>query len=147
MKRILSAILILAMIIIMPVAVSAESTAEQNISDEDQALDMTLLRWEATYLISHGVTINSNGKSNTSVTYQCYNLTHKIDLTVTLQKLNGSVYEDYQTWTVSGTGTAALNKDLYVGRGTYRVKTVGVVTSSSGRYIETVTVYSDSKVY
>jgi len=146
MKRMLSAILILAIIITMPVAVSAESTAEQNISGEDQT-DITLLRWEATYLISHGVTINSSGKSNTSVTYQCYNLTHKIDLTVTLQKLNGSVYEDYQTWTVSGTGTAALNKDLYVGRGTYRVKTVGVVTSSSGRYIETVTVYSDSKVY
>ena len=70
-------------------------------------------------------------------TYSSYS---KIELTVTIQEKSGSDFVDTShTWFFSGNGYAGGTKDLKLSSGTYRVKGVAVIYSSSGQYIETVT--------
>lgn len=73
-----------------------------------------------------------------------YSVYSKITLTVTVQKHNGASFADTSTtWSFSGDGYAGGTKDLKLSSGSYRIKAVATIYSSSGKYIETVTVYSD----
>ena len=104
-------------------------------------------QWLSTSYVSHGVTISSSGKSVTTVQFNTYRPTDYIELEVTLQKLEGYSYEDYQDWSSTGYGRCTISKTLYVPKGTYRVKTVGTVYDQYGNYLETVPLYSTSKTY
>lgn len=84
----------------------------------------------------------TNAHTLASVT--TYSVYSKITLTVTLQEHNGTSFVDTTTtWSFSGDGYAGGTKDLNLPSGLYRIKAVAVIYSSSGKYIETVTRYSD----
>lgn len=105
-------------------------------------------RWVGTSYVSHGVSIDKSGKSVTSVAYHLYNSKHTVKLSVTLQKLSGSSFSDYANpWSDSGTGNCLFSKTYYVTKGTYRVKTVGMIYDANGKYVETVTLYSLTQTY
>ena len=83
----------------------------------------------------------TNAHTLASVT--TYSLSSQITLTVTLQKRNSTAFADTSTtWSFSGDGYAGGTKDLKLSSGSYRIKAVAVIYSSSGKYIETVTSYS-----
>ena len=83
----------------------------------------------------------TNAHTLASVT--TYSLHSKITLTVTVQQHDGSSFVDTSTtWSFSGDGYAGGTKDLKLSSGSYRIKAVAVIYSSSGQYIETVTNYS-----
>lgn len=103
--------------------------------------------WLSTSQVIHGVVIGSGGNSTVSVAFYTYSGTDRIEVTATLQKLNGSSWSYVDDWSTSGTGAAYISESCTVSRGTYRVKTVGKVYDKNGKYIETVTVYSTSKSY
>ena len=84
----------------------------------------------------------SNAK--VSSTAMCKDTNHKVTVTVTIQKWNGSSYENTDKSWVAGPGTAAtVDKTFSLGTGNYIAHAVAVVTDSAGRYVETVT--ADSK--
>lgn len=73
-------------------------------------------------------------------TYSSYS---KIELTVTVQESIGGTFTDTsRTWSASGNGYAGVTKDIKLPSGSYRLKAVATIYSSSGQYIETVTNYS-----
>lgn len=83
----------------------------------------------------------TNAHTLASVT--TYSSSSSITLTVTLQKHDGTDFQDTSTtWSFSGKGYAGGTKDLNLASGLYRIKAVAVIYSSSGKYIETVTGYS-----
>lgn len=83
----------------------------------------------------------TNAHTLASVT--TYSVYSQITLTVTLQQHDGSSFADTSTtWSFSGNGYAGGPKDLNLSSGSYRIKAVAVIYSSSGKYIETVTNYS-----
>ena len=83
----------------------------------------------------------SNAHTLASVT--TYSSSSSITLTVTLQKHDSTDFQDTSTtWSFSGKGYAGGTKDLNLASGSYRIKAVAVIYSSSGKYIETVTRYS-----
>lgn len=105
-------------------------------------------QWLNTDYIVHGISIGSGGASTVSVSYYTYSSTDKIRGTATLQRQTSSgSYTDVKTWNFSGTGSAYLSEQYTVASGSYRVKTVGNVYTSSGSFVETVTVYSQRKTY
>lgn len=66
-----------------------------------------------------------------------------INMTVTIQEWNGSEYVDTShTWSSSGNGSTSVSKNVKLPEGSYRAKSVVTVYSSSGQYIETITIYS-----
>lgn len=74
-------------------------------------------------------------------TYSSYS---KIELTVTVQESTGGTFTDTsRTWSTSGNGYAGVTKDIKLSSGSYRLKAVATIYSSSGQYIETVTNYSN----
>lgn len=83
----------------------------------------------------------TNAHTLASVT--TYSVHSQITLTVTVQQHDGSSFVDTsRTWSFSGNGYAGGTKDLKLPEGSYRIKAVAVIYSSSGQYIETVTNYS-----
>ena len=83
----------------------------------------------------------TNAEAFASVT--TYSLQSKITLTITVQQHNGTAFTDTsRTWSYSGDGYAGGTKNLNLSSGSYRIKAVAVIYSSSGQYIETVTRYS-----
>ena len=68
----------------------------------------------------------------------------KLELTLTLQVMSGGAFTDTdRVWTSSGSGATSIGKDLNLAEGNYRAKAVVKVYSSSGEYLETVTMYSN----
>lgn len=87
-----------------------------------------------------GLFTNANIYSSAS-TYSAYS---KLEMTVTIQEWSGSSYTDTShTWSSSGTAFTSIDKNMKLSEGSYRAKTVVTVYSSSGQYIETVTIYSN----
>lgn len=105
-------------------------------------------QWDGTSYVTHGITIDSNGRCVASVSYNLYYRDYTVDLEVTLQQRQGSTYVDYAgPWTDSGTGSCFFSKSYYVVKGTYRLKTVGTVYDANGSYVESVPLYSTAKTY
>ena len=103
--------------------------------------------WAGTSYVSHGISIGAGGRSVASVSFNLNTSAYTVNLYVTVQ-FNGSQFQNYSpTWSDSGTGNLFFSQVYYVGRGTYRLKTVGYVHDQNGRYIETVTLYSTAKTY
>ena len=100
--------------------------------------------WDATSQIFHDLTI-SDGSASTGVSYYTWNRTDKVYLTTTLEKMSGTTATAIQSWTGNGTGSAFTSGSYNVSSGSYRLKVTGTVYDQSGKYIETVTVYSGIK--
>ena len=103
-------------------------------------------RWTEISIFMHSMERKNGLFTNTHtlasiITYSVYS---QISLTVTVQEHNGTAFVDTsRTWSFSGEGYAGGTKDLNLPSGSYRLKCVAVIHSSSGQYIETVTRYSD----
>ena len=71
-----------------------------------------------------------------------------IKLTCTLQRKNGSSWSTVYSWSKTASQNAVINRSYGVYSGyTYRVKAVCSVYNSSGRVVETGTVYSSQVTY
>lgn len=71
-------------------------------------------------------------------------------LTVTIQKVSGGAVSNVKSWskTQKGPGSIYQGADYYLSsRGSYRLKTTVVVKNSSGKIIESDTVYSNPRTY
>lgn len=102
--------------------------------------------WDALGLFQSSMS-NLNGifsNANANCTASADSVTNKVVLTMTIQEFTGSGFTDTsRVWTSSGNGVASLDKNMKLPAGSYRAKCVAVVYSSTGQYIETVTVYSN----
>ena len=136
MKKIVS--LLLVLLLLLPcVSVSAESLANGKLyTVSPRAKELT--SWGAdlspagagTYIFS------GSARANSTVT---------ISVTVTLQRANSSSgWDDMATLTDSGTSYAGCSGQRYLSSGTYRTETVANVYSTSGAFIESVTVHSST---
>lgn len=101
--------------------------------------------WDELFTFQCSMTRHSGLFSNanvatTAATDSAYS---KIDLTVTIQvRGTGGWTDTSYVWTNSGTAVASVDKNVSLASGNYRTKSVAVVYSSSGQYIETITRYS-----
>ena len=103
-------------------------------------------RWAALNYIYCDLDLYGGFFSNAKVssTAMCKDANHKVTVTVTIQKWNGSSYENTDTsWTAGPGMGATVDKTFSLGAGDYIAHAVAVVTDSAGRYVETVT--ADSK--
>lgn len=102
--------------------------------------------WDALATFQAGMS-NINGifsNANAACTVSADSITNKIVLTMTIQQFTSSGFTDTsRVWTTSGNGSASLDKNMKLSTGSYRAKCVAVVYTSSGQYIETVTMYSN----
>ena len=102
-------------------------------------------RYVALFTFSTDLSIETNGKASCKGTalasdgYTC-------DVTLKLQKQNGSSWETIKTWT-SSSRINALSKSWYVGSGTYRLQLTAEVFNSTGTMVESPSIYSNTVVY
>ena len=77
-----------------------------------------------------------------------YNSSHTVELTIELQKLDGTQWIALRSWTVSGSGPfdVEIERSHYVTSGTYRVLTTAKVLDK-GILVETGTSYSPVTTY
>ena len=147
MKRIRSLALsfgLLASMFCFPVYAGATAGQPIQNTTTEQSGQVSLLRWTSMSQIYYGLTI-SNGTAEISTSCYSWYSTDKIYVTTTLQKIAGVQVSDIQSWSASGTGSAYNTGSCTVSSGTYRTKVVASVYDSSGKFIETIIVYSTSK--
>lgn len=85
--------------------------------------------------------------ANVASTASTHSVSSKLELTLTIQIWNGSEYVDTSnSWSSSGSGATSIEKNVMLGQGNYRAKSVVNVYSAGSSYIETVTRYSDSMI-
>lgn len=77
-----------------------------------------------------------------------YSPSQTVELTVELQKQNGSDWTPMKSWAESGPGIPGveMERNYYVGRGTYRVR-VTAKAYDSGILLEEVSIYSAVVTY
>lgn len=114
---------------------------------EAEAMTLSISpHWIAINQISHGVTFNGSTANVSSNCYAWYS-NYKVYITVTLQKINGVSISNLKSWSSNGTGSAHVSETYSVDRGSYRVQTSVTVYDASGNHVESVTDYSNIKVY
>lgn len=98
--------------------------------------------------LTASLNIDSNGKTSCGSFVRARTSTNKVYLTMTLQRSSGSGWENVKTWSTSGTYSAALAEEKYVVSGyTYRVKVTASAYTSSGTFVEQLTIYSGERSY
>ncbi|WP_368294542.1 hypothetical protein [Dehalobacter sp. TBBPA1] len=146
MKKIICMGFILLMAIFSAVPAYA-AIDENNISTQGSGTISPLF----TYILqlNVGLNIDSSGKAACMGDVSLYSGTNRVDLTVQLQKFNGSSWSAIKTWTSSGVGMpgTTILQNYYVVSGTYRVSATAKVYNSSGTLLETVTAYSPTSTY
>lgn len=99
-------------------------------------------------LLTASLSIDNNGKASCDGFVRARVPTNVVYLTMTLQRTSGGGWNNVKSWSTSGTSSAALAEEWYVVSGyTYRVKVTASDYTSSGSFIEQLTVYSGNKNY
>lgn len=99
-------------------------------------------------LLTAALSIDGNGKACCDGFVRARTSSNKVYITMTLQRSSGNSWEDVKSWSTSGTPSATLAKERYVVSGYYyRVKVTASAYTSSGSFIEQLTVYSGDKEY
>ena len=91
-----------------------------------------------------GLEIEYDGRTYCHTGVTLYNSTHSCNLTMVLQRNDGSGWDDVKTWSGSGGENLDLEKYWYVDCGyEYRTANTIRVYNANGRLIETITTYSE----
>lgn len=138
MKKIISLLLVLSLLLpcvsLFASAENLDSDRVPTISPRYEALSACRADLDpsggGTYTFSGSARANSNVKISITVTLQCANSSAS------------SGWDPYATLTDSGTSFAACSGQRYLYSGTYRTETAVSVYSSSGSFIESVTIHS-----
>lgn len=69
-----------------------------------------------------------------------------VSATVTLQEYTSSWTDTSHVWNISETAVALLEKNIFLGSGTYRIKMDITVLSPAGAVLEAETVYSNQYI-
>ncbi|MGM9614426.1 MAG: hypothetical protein ACI3W7_02700 [Oscillospiraceae bacterium] len=141
MKRkaisVIAMLLLMASFLAIPAAAAGEPT-DSGISPYYNSLTT----------IMASISISDAGKAACNSYAKVNPTTNSVSLAMTLQRYTGGSWTYVTSWSTSGTGSVSLDKSYYITHGYYyRVKGVATVYSSSGAYVEQVTIYSDSEYY
>lgn len=151
MKKKVTGIVVLLMIVTCMIpAMAQEPMGVRRINNRVEFHNAAIgPHWNSTSSVIFGVDIDdSRGCAYVSAEVCTYHSTDRVDLTVTLQKSSGASWVKEKAWTTSGTGgCVTLDKEYYVGRGTYRVYLVAKVYDSAGKLKESISLYSNNAVY
>ena len=144
MRRILSMILVILIAVFSVTPVYAVDRTS-SVNTQEIITPMFTHIW----ILTPGLAINSSGKATSLGDVTIYNDSYSTVLTVQLQKSSGSYWSTIKTWTGSGTGITGvlIEEDYYVVRGTYRVCATAKVYDTSGKLLETQSVYSATVTY
>lgn len=94
------------------------------------------------------ISVNSSGKASCYSFVETANTSHTIYLTIGVQRYVDGYWTTIKSWNTSGTGEVSLDKSRYVTSGYYyRTAATATVYTSSGSYVEAVTIYSQSYYY
>ncbi len=99
-------------------------------------------RWKELSTLSCRLERQSGFLSNAHVYSHAasWNNDNTINLTITIQKWNGSSYANTAySWSSSGKGSATVDTNMSLSAGNYIAHAVVTVYNSSGNYVETVT--------
>lgn len=127
MKKVLSVILAVTLIIILAVPCFAATASENGMSP----------RYTYIKLLTANLTINeSSGISTSKAT--CYSLSgYTVEIECKLQQQTGSGWTTLKTWTATGNGYANINKDWAVSSGhTYQVYITYRIRNTAGSLLE-----------
>lgn len=106
-------------------------------------------RWTELNTYQCEITYHKGLFSNATVasTVSTHSSSSGLELTLTIQRWNGSEYIDTSySWSTKGSGATSIEKTVLLSQGNYRAKAVVNVYSSVSVYIETVIRYSDSMI-
>lgn len=139
MKKTRRVICVLLALCMMSISVSATNV-------EGTVVEGTTVQPRFTYIIevSVGLGIEPDGYSTCDTGLTLYETTHSAKINMTLQRNDGSGWEDVKTWSITDDGpNADLTKHWYVISGyDYRVKSTVYVYNANDRVIEITTEYS-----
>ena len=117
------------------------------VSAADEAPTVTP-RYVNISIFTASVGVNSSGKASCYSFVETGNSTYKIHLEMNLQRYKDGYWSNVKTWSGDGTGEKSLDKSWYVTSGYYyRTAATATVRTSSGSYVESVTIYSQSDYY
>lgn len=99
--------------------------------------------------LSPGLSISSSGLATCFGAGAGYFDSYKTVVTAELQKSSGGSWSTIKTWTASATGAAiaSLEKEYYVAHGTYRVCATAKIYDTSGKLLESQSLYSSVVTY
>ena len=126
-KKILVTILVLVLLLACCSSVLAESVQP---------------RWKELSTLIVNIQRKNGLFSNTNVYVDAasWQALNTINITLTVQKWNGSAYVNTSySWSTSGKGGATIDKNISLDSGNYIAHAVVTVYNSSGNYVETVT--------
>lgn len=117
-------------------AVTAEQTAE--------AQGLITPQFTHIMFVDSKLSITPMGEAICRGALTLYSSSQTAELTVELQKQNGSGWTPIKSWTASGPGLPGveIERSYYVVKGTYRVCTTAKVRDAAGRLLEEVSIYS-----
>lgn len=143
MKRrilaILSLVLILASVLVMPASAADAPTA---------ATAAVTPRYVNIMGFNASIGINSSGKASCYSFVETANSSYTVYLSVSLQRYVNGGWSTVKNWSTSGTGEATLDKSWYVTSGYYyHTAATATVYTSSGSFVESQTIYSQSYYY
>ena len=127
---------------ILTLCVSASAVSPQ------EAVDLSEITPRYAYIRNANASLTiTSGLADSSATVSTSSSSYDVELTVELQQ-NRSGWDTIKTWTDSGARYASAGGNWYVVSGyDYRVKATATVYNSSGREIETATLYSNVESY
>ena len=131
--------------ILMILSFAAPSSASPNA----EAQGLITPQFTHISFLNSQLTISPTGEATCRGAATLYSPSQTVELTVQLQKLDGSNWTAIRTWTSSGPGLPGveIERSYYVVRGTYRVCTTAKARSSSGMLLEEVSIYSAVVTY
>lgn len=143
MKRrllsLISLILLLASVLVIP-ANAVEASTEESQTVTPRYVNIM-------YFIA-SIDVNSSGKASCYSFVETANTSYTIHLELTLQRYEDGYWTNVKTWSGDGTGELEMDKSRYVTSGYYyRTAASATVRTSSGSYVEGVTIYSQSYYY
>lgn len=98
--------------------------------------------------ITASIDVSSSGKASCYSFVETANTSYTIHLELTLQRYKDGYWTNVKTWSGDGTGELTMDKSRYVTSGYYyRTAATATVRTSSGSYVEGVTIYSQSYYY
>lgn len=144
MKKNLCKALCLVMASLMLCGTANAVSARSNISNAENEVQ---LRFEEIRGFIANLSIGSFGAAHCTSRAQVADSSYRVELFVELQQFD-SGWDTVKDWSATGTLSASVSGTWYVASGyDYQVKATATVYNSSGREVESETIYSDIMSY
>ena len=141
-RRILA---LIALVLLMTSLLVLPANATETPSNENTTISP---RYVNIALFTASINVNSSGKASCYSFVETANTSHTIYLKIELQRYKDGYWSSIKSWTGSGTGEVTMDKSWYVTSGYYyRTAATATVYTSSGSYVETVSIHSQSDYY